>query len=355
MEQATQQLLIEGISAHKEGNLQEAERVYRSILQEHPNHPDANHNLGLVAISVNKTELALPLLKISVEQFPNIEQFWVSYIDALLKLERYDEAKKAILEGKKNGLTTVKADIIEKNLNEKIEAKKIKRKVPSQQQLDKLLEFYEANRFEEAEDLALSLTSQYPKYQLPWKLLGVLLGDKDKQAALEANQKAVRLSPFDAEAYNNLSITLKELGRLEEAENSCRKAIEINPEFAEAHNNLGIILRDINRIDESEASLRQAINYKFNFPEAHNMLGIIYKDQGKLEEAEASYKKAITIKPDYAEAHNNLGNILLELGKLHDAELSYKNALSFKPDFRETMMNLALILDYLNRTKRKNT
>ena len=47
MELTTEQALQRGIAAHNSGNLQEAERAYRSILQSQPKHPDANHNLGL--------------------------------------------------------------------------------------------------------------------------------------------------------------------------------------------------------------------------------------------------------------------------------------------------------------------
>ena len=42
-----EQALQRGIAAHKEGNLKDAERFYRAILQSNPAHPDANHNLGV--------------------------------------------------------------------------------------------------------------------------------------------------------------------------------------------------------------------------------------------------------------------------------------------------------------------
>ena len=63
MELTIEQALKQGVSAHKAGKLQEAERLYRAILQSQPTHADANHNLGLIAISVNKSAAALPLLK----------------------------------------------------------------------------------------------------------------------------------------------------------------------------------------------------------------------------------------------------------------------------------------------------
>ena len=67
MELTIEQALQQGVEADKEGKVQEAERLYRAILQAQPQHPDANHNLGVLAVSVNKTEEALPLLKTALE------------------------------------------------------------------------------------------------------------------------------------------------------------------------------------------------------------------------------------------------------------------------------------------------
>ena len=47
MELTIKKTLLQGVTAHKEGNLQEAERLYRAIIQSHPAHPDANHNLDV--------------------------------------------------------------------------------------------------------------------------------------------------------------------------------------------------------------------------------------------------------------------------------------------------------------------
>ena len=78
MELTIEQTLQQAIAAHKEGKLQDAERLYRDVLQSQPLHPDANHNLGVLAVSVNKTAAALPLLKTALDVYSNIEQFWIS-------------------------------------------------------------------------------------------------------------------------------------------------------------------------------------------------------------------------------------------------------------------------------------
>ena len=73
MELTIEQALQNGVAAHKEGKLQDAERLYRAILQSQPLHSDANHNLGVLAVSVNKADAALPLFKTALEANPKIE------------------------------------------------------------------------------------------------------------------------------------------------------------------------------------------------------------------------------------------------------------------------------------------
>lgn len=89
MELNIDQALKQGVVAHKEGKLQDAERLYRVILQAQPNHPDVNHNLGVLAVSVGESLDAVPLFKLAFEANPRVEQFWLSYIDSVLKVERF--------------------------------------------------------------------------------------------------------------------------------------------------------------------------------------------------------------------------------------------------------------------------
>ena len=93
MELSIEQALQQGVAAHRAGRLQDAERFYRAILQSQPGHPDANHNLGVLAVSLNKADSALPLFKTALEANPKIERFWLSYIDALIKEKQFDNAE----------------------------------------------------------------------------------------------------------------------------------------------------------------------------------------------------------------------------------------------------------------------
>ena len=112
------QALHQGVAAHKEGELQDAERLYRAILQTQPNHPDANHNLGVLAVSVGKPIEAIPLFKLAVEANSQIAQFWLSYIDALIKFDRIEDAKAVLAQAKSNGAKGDGFDQIEESLAE---------------------------------------------------------------------------------------------------------------------------------------------------------------------------------------------------------------------------------------------
>ena len=245
------------------------------------------------------------LFKTALEANPKIEQFWLSYINALIKENQFDNAKQVLEQGKNQGVVGEKVDALEehltlmtqapnstlpeqkksltlsekrKTLAEQKKQKKAKKQnlkaiSPSETEIKSLLEHYQKGRYDNAEKLAKSITEQFPKYPFAWKLLGAMLGQIGKKSeALKANQRALELVPQDAEVHNNLGITFQELGRLDEAEASSRQAIALKPDYAEAHSNLGVTLQELGRLDEAEASYTQAIALKPDYFVAHHNL-----------------------------------------------------------------------------------
>ena len=89
------QLLQQAIITHQQGKLDEAENLYRKILKTVPKHLDANHNLGILLDTLNQTTEALELLKTATEENPNLEQYWISYTNALVKENKFNEAEVA--------------------------------------------------------------------------------------------------------------------------------------------------------------------------------------------------------------------------------------------------------------------
>jgi len=333
-------------------------------------------------VSVNKADAALPLFKTALEANPKIEQFWLSYIDALIKEKQFENSKLVIEQAKKQGVAEEKLNVLKtkltptvqvnepklavqnkslslsqkrKKLSEQQKQKKAKKQTlksnnPSQQQLISLLEHYQNRRFSDAEKLAVSITNEFPNHQFAWKVLGAVLKQTGRiTESLTPMKKSTQLAPQDGEAHSNLGNTLHELGRLDEALASCRQAIELKPDLALAHSNLGNTLKELERLDEALASYIQAIVLKPTYAEAHYNLGNTLKELGRLDEALASYTQAIEFKPDYADAHSNLGITLQELGRLDEALASYTQAIALKPDYALAHSNFGNVLQELGR------
>ena len=322
MELTVAEALEQGIAAHREGNLEDAERLYRAILQAQPNHPDANHNLGVLAVSVGKPLEALPFFKLALEVNPQIEQFWLSYVDALIKSEQFDEAMKAVKQGTRVGIPTERLTVLSESLvgaQEQHERSKQKKKFrqtlddvqPTQDQIDRVLALYQAEQFADAEALAVTLTEHFPEHPFAWKALGAIFNNVGRlDRAVVAMQKSVELSPSDALAHSNLGAVLKDLERLDESEISLKEAIALSPDYAEAHYNLGITLQALGRLNDAEVSYKRAITLNPEHAKAHNNLGNVFAAMSNQSGAISAYARAIQIQSNYGEAKQNLGNAL---------------------------------------------
>jgi tetratricopeptide (TPR) repeat protein len=285
MKLTVEQILQQGIAAHKEGKLQEAENLYRTILQTQPTNPYANHNLGVLAVSMNKPEVALPFLESALEVNPNIEQFWISYIDALIKVNQFDIGRQALEKAKKAGFDGEKLNALEVLLIRKIQEQASETLVPPQTEINSMLANFQRGQHEIARDLALSITKKFPDYPLSWKVLGAVCEQaRQMEDALIANQIAVRLDPEDAESHSNLGNVHNRLDKFEEAEASYKQAIKLKPDYTEARYNLGTMLEGLGRLEEAEKCYRQAININKDFNEAIGRLGFVLMKNGKHKE-----------------------------------------------------------------------
>ena len=141
MELTLDQALQKGIEAHKAGKVQEADRYYTAILKAQPKHPDVNHNMGVLAVGVGKVEEALPFFKTALEANSSIAQYWLSYMDALIKLDRITDAKSVFDQAKSKGAKGDGFDKLEEQLRS-LPSKNSNTQEPSQDQLQRLINRY---------------------------------------------------------------------------------------------------------------------------------------------------------------------------------------------------------------------
>ncbi|MDP2762116.1 MAG: tetratricopeptide repeat protein [Sideroxyarcus sp.] len=376
-----EQSLQQAIAYQQAGQLQEAGELYLTILKTDPNHPEANHNMGVLAVQMKQPAAGLPYFMAALDADPARGKYWLDYIDALFQAGQLEDARQVLALAQQQGLQGGEVEALAARLNgdtqvaERLDTehqhaakkslpnqktakpKKLAGKlaphkgaVPSPQEINTLVALFTAGRLTEAANIAQAMTVRFPRHEFGWKALGAVFKQMGRSAdALVPMQKAVALSPGDVEAHYNLGVTLQELGQLNKAEASYRQALQINHNYAEAHSNLGVILQELGRLNEAEASYRRALRINPNHAKAHSNLGAILQKLSRLDEAEASLRRALQINPDNAETHSNLGNTLKDLGRLGEAEASYRRALQINPDNAEARYNLGNTLKELER------
>ncbi len=331
----------QAVRLHKAGRLAEAERLYRTVLQAQPGHADASHNLGVLAVGVDKPAQALPLLKAALQAVPTHAQYWVSYIDALIRAGHVDEARAVLAEGRRHGLQGAVID----GLAARLPAAPAVGAVPGAAAVEALLAAQRDGRLADAERLAVAMTRDHPQHPLGWSVLGSVHQRQGRlDAALQAKQQALALAPGHAPSHFSVGHALASLGRLEEAEAAYRRAIELQPDHAQAHSHLGAALLGLSRLDEAAAACRQAIALQPDLLDAHGNLAIVLRGLGQLADAEASARRAVELQPGHAGTHANLAAIQIDRGRLTEAEASCRRAIALQPAHVEAHTNLGVAL-----------
>lgn len=355
LDEALAQALEKALACHATGYLCEAEQLYRAIVQARPDHPQANHQLGLLEVQREQPVASLAHFLAALEAAPDVSQYWLSYIDALLLAGQTDTARQVLVLGREQGLTGEAVEALALRLavdepggpsQEASEPKpsgrghKPSRKAaanhtakPSAEEEDALLALFSAGRYSEGELLARALTERLPQHGFGWKVLGTLLKAQGRDTdALPAMRCAARLLPRDAQVHSNLGLVLFDMGKLPESEACQRRALKIKPGFAEAHYNLANVRYAQGRFAEAAAGYQRALALKPDFPRAHCNLGNTLVEQGDFPAADAAYSKALALQPDFAEAHKGLGRSLKAQDRIDEALAHYRQALTLKPD-----------------------
>ena len=85
-------LTREGMEAHREGRLEDAERAYAAALSSAPDHPFAGHYLGVIAMQRKDFDRAIPTLERAVAARPEEPDFHTNLGLAYVGVDRFDEA-----------------------------------------------------------------------------------------------------------------------------------------------------------------------------------------------------------------------------------------------------------------------
>jgi tetratricopeptide (TPR) repeat protein len=305
-------MLNAAMALHQKGQLQQAKAGYEAILAAQPQHYQALHLLGLVAVQTGNFAQAVDLIGKAIDLFPHNADFFANRGLALQQLQQLEAAvahyNKAIALNPKHVGACSNRGMALHRLG----------------QLDAALASY---------DQAVALNPGVAEFHV---FRGnVLQAMQRHEAAIASYDQATTLRPDHAQACFNRGFSQQALRRWDAALASYDRAIAIHPAYAEAHCNRAAVLQELKRLDEVVASCDQALALKPDYAEAHANRGVALYGLHRYAEAIASYDAAIAYKPDYLKAHTNRGVALHGLKQWDAALASYDRAIALQPDYAQ--------------------
>ena len=367
-----EELMHKGVELHKSGKVEVAAQLYSVVLKEHPEHPDANHNMGVLAVGIGKIPEALRFFETALEANADVAQFWVSYIDALIGAGRMGDAQAVLDQAKSNGARGEGFDQLEARLNVSAqgqlmtcsaasEAHPQKPNILDSLKLDQAIRLAKKkskeDTGEEAKRIYQDILIKFPKNKRAMEGLKALVGTRVGKASkvqdppqeqqqllislynerqfiqvLEQITVLLEMFPNSSFLHNISGAVYKGLGHLDTSIEAYKKALALKPDSAVAFYNMGNVLKERGKLEEAIEAYNKALVFNPDYADAHNNIGNALQDQSKLEEAISAFKKALSLKPNCAEAYCNIGNAFAAQGNLEEAIIAYRKSLSINPD-----------------------
>ena len=227
----------------------------------------------------------------------------------LIKLSRFDEAKKILLSFEKDFIKdSVFYNLLGFVYDSLLDTSNAKLNYLKSLELDAnsyeakfnlAVLFYKIKNYSKAEELFNNLISIYQKDYNAYYNLGIIKFDNQKyDLAITFFKKACSLNPSFYGAYNHLARTYEELQQYDHSVFYYQKANSVNSEGLNlSFNNLGLLYLKIKNFSKSEECFKQALNLKGEKSVVYNNLGALYHEWGNLDLAFKSFEQAITLSP----------------------------------------------------------
>lgn len=168
-------------------------------------------------------------------------------------------------------------------------------------------------RYDQASSLLDRAIRLDPGDALAYNALGVAwLQQADYTRALAAFDDAIRRAPRWAYAWHNRALAYTQAGNYASAIRAYRHAMEIAPQYSYLPYNLGVLYQTLNRRKDAESSYRKAMELAPNRAEPHNAMGTLLAAEGKRDAAESEFRRALALDPNFEVARQNLNALLAQ-------------------------------------------
>ncbi|MCE9613332.1 MAG: tetratricopeptide repeat protein [Lentisphaerae bacterium] len=174
--------------------------------------------------------------------------------------------------------------------------------------------------------------------------------NRDYRTELSLWMDTLQKRPNNAQAAVTAGAALLDLGRIDEALALCQRAIRIKPDYAMAYNNLGLVRYRQTNYEAAVAAYDQGLA----IPDLgrHTLLGNRANARaalGQVDLALEDYAAAIAAMPMYAGAYRNRARLLAHLGRHDDAMRDFANAIRYAPERPDAYVDRGNLLASLDR------
>ena len=239
----TQAIYRQALQLHQQGELGQAEALYKSVIAANPEHADAIHYLGVIHHQKGKHQMAIETIAQAIQINPNCSDYLSNQGLAYKALKHYQQAVACLQQALK--LAPDDLDIHYNLGNTCIESKNFEL---AAQAYRRILRDYPQN-IDLKEALSHALDRQGSMHQQAGQYA------EAERCYLEA----IQITPQQGALYYNLGNAQRELGKPQEAAQSYQQAIQRNPNDADAYNNLGNVLRELGDLQAAITAYQTAL------------------------------------------------------------------------------------------------
>jgi protein O-GlcNAc transferase len=284
-----QRVFEEGVAQHRAGQVANAERLYRQVLETDRNHEQASFLVAAIAIESDRSKEAVPILERLTALHPTNANYFANLGEAYRRLTDYERAAGALTR-------------------------------------------------------AVSLNPEL--VQAHFNLGLVMRALSEVRMALQAFERATELKPDSALIQYGLARALSDSGEHARAVGHFQCALVLNPKAPDVHADYAICLRKLQRFEGALRAANRALDLEPNNALAHHERSASLTELGRFDEAVASSEKALALRPDFASAHAGLAAALTFSGQLSSGIAAYRKAVELDPQDGWTHSNLLFLLGF---------
>lgn len=328
------------------GHYGPASRCYQTVLEAYPDHPDANHRLGVAAIRLQRPDAAIPLLEKALGADPNNLQYWAHYIDGLLQSDQLQAAWLALDMAQKRGIAGPQIDQLIGIMTTVSTGRMIKVAPPVARTTPAL-----SAAEQDAAAKPAASPSALPRKPLTaadeqqLRMLETLFNQGDIEAALQHSRVAVQRFAQHGFAWKVLMLSQHRLGHYDEALASGDKALELWPDDLDLLIVMAGLQQMRHKLRDATAFCDRLLKLQPGHAEGLRLMGVIKQDLGELDDAERFGRRAIDAAPS-ALAFNSLAVTLMKQGRLDDAAVMFGHACEREPGNAMMYNNSAFCLTH---------